>query len=98
MIISDGWAAYANLDTMDGGIYQHDVIIHEQNFVHPNDDEIHTQNIENMWMRAKRKFKRQFGTSRELYPSFLAEFMWRNRFQNTNHFVEMLNCISILYQ
>ena len=62
-------------------------IIHEQNFVDPNDDDIHTQNVENMWMRVKRKFKRQFGTSRELYPTYLAEFMWRNRFRNENHFL-----------
>jgi hypothetical protein len=34
------------------------------NFVNPD---IHTQNIENMWMRVKRKLRRQFGTSRALF-------------------------------
>ena len=64
-IVSDGWAAYANIDAIRGGIYTHAVVVHQAHFVDPNDTEIHTQNIENMWMRAKRKIKRQFGTSRE---------------------------------
>jgi len=64
-IVSDGWAAYANIDAIRGGIYTHAVVVHQAHFVDPNDTEIHTQNIENMWMWAKRKIKRQFGTSRE---------------------------------
>jgi len=51
-----------------GGIYTHDVIVHQQNFVDPGDEDVHTQNVENMWMRAKRKLRRQFGTSRECFP------------------------------
>ena len=51
---------------------------HQTHFLDPNDSEIHTQNVENMWMRAKRKIKRQFGTSRELFPSYLHEFVFRN--------------------
>ena len=57
-ILSDGWRAYANLGAIGGGIYVHDVIIHEQNFVHPNDPTIHTQRIEGLWSRAKKKLKR----------------------------------------
>ena len=47
--------------------------------VDPDDDEIHTQNIENSWMRAKKKLRRQHGTSAALFPSYLSEFLWRNR-------------------
>ena len=56
-IISDGWASYANILTINNGIYEHSIVIHEHNFVDPNDDRVHTQNIENTWMRAKRKPK-----------------------------------------
>ena len=70
-IVLDGWVAYANIQTMDGDVYMHDVVIHEQHFVDRDDYEVHTQNIENMWMRVKRKYPRQFDTSRELYPYFL---------------------------
>ncbi|GFS07557.1 hypothetical protein ElyMa_002992400 [Elysia marginata] len=45
-IISDGWAAYANIPNIGGGIYTHEVIIHEDHFVDPDDDSVHTHNIE----------------------------------------------------
>jgi len=47
---------YADIDKIVGGIYTHDVIIHQQHFEDPNDSEVHTQNVENMWMRAKKMF------------------------------------------
>ena len=77
-IISDGWAAYGHLEEIGHGIYMHDVVVHQRNFVDPDDDEIHTQNIENSWMRAKKKLRRQHGTSAALFPSYLSEFLWRN--------------------
>lgn len=80
-IISDGWAAYANIENLNNGIYTHSVVNHRLNFVDPNDPETHTQSIENMWMRAKRKLRRQFGTRRELFESYLYEFMYRGRFE-----------------
>ena len=58
------------------------MIVHAEHFLDPNNPTIHTNNIENTWMRAKRKLKRQFGTSEELFPSYLAEFLWRNRYRN----------------
>ena len=66
------------MEKIEAGIYQHDVVIHEKNFVDPFENEIHTQNIENMWMRVKHKLKRQFGTSNGLFPSYLDEFVVRN--------------------
>lgn len=83
-IISDGWSAYANISRIANGIYTHCSVIHQENFVDQDDPEIHTQNIENMWMRAKRKLKRQFGTSRTLFPSFLHEFAFRNEIRHGN--------------
>lgn len=45
-IYSDGWAAYNRIEDIGGGIYTHEVIIHQQNFVDPGDRWIHTQTIE----------------------------------------------------
>ena len=61
-IISDGWAAYNEIETIHNGIYTHQVIIHSDNFVDPYDKNIHTQNIENLWSRVKYKFRKQYGT------------------------------------
>ena len=33
-----------------GGVYLHDVVVHQQNFVDPPHPELHTQNCENLWM------------------------------------------------
>ena len=77
------WAAYANIDTIGNGVYLHSTINHSLHYVHPIYQEIHTQNVENMWMRAKRKLKRQFGTSQGLFESYLEEFTFRGT-RNTN--------------
>ena len=41
---------------------------------------IHTQQIENTWMLAKRKHKKHDAFSRTLLESHLKEFMWRQEF------------------
>ena len=75
-IISDSWAAYHHIDQLNGGVYLHDVVVHEQNFVDPIHADIHTQNVRNMWMRVKRKLRHQFGTTGALFPTYLGEFVW----------------------
>lgn len=49
-IISDGWAAYRNITSYG---YQHDWVNHSENFVSPENDEIHTQTIERAWRGVK---------------------------------------------
>ena len=91
-IMSDMWAAYANIDTIGNGVYLHSFINHSQNFVHPIDREIHTQTIENTWMRAKRKLKRQFGTSEALFSIYRHVPVYKL------HPVTAVNTCSALYQ
>ncbi|KAL8602278.1 hypothetical protein ACOMHN_022791 [Nucella lapillus] len=95
-IISDGWRSYHHLEQLGGGIYLHDVIVHEQHFVDPNNP---TNNIENTWMRAKRKLKRQFGTSEALFQLHLYEFVRRNNYKNgqRSYFPHLLTCIREQY-
>jgi hypothetical protein len=33
LIISDGWREYNRLDEIGGGIYEHQIIVHQENFV-----------------------------------------------------------------
>ena len=84
-IMSDGWAAYTTIDQIEDGIYKHDVIIHDNNnFVRyrVNDDDVHTQSIENLWKHMKNKLRRQNGTSSALFKGYIYEFQWRHRTEN----------------
>jgi transposase-like protein len=75
----------------------HSVVVHDKNFVDPNDSEIHTQNIENLWMRAKRKLKRQFGTSRALFTSYMHEFQFRSQAGESQIFGKIWSALAELY-
>ncbi len=81
-IISDGWGAYRGIPNLGGGIYTHEVIIHRDNFVDPNDPSIHTQTIEGTWSAMKNKMRRMHGTSQHLFESYLCEFAFKRKFPN----------------
>jgi len=55
-IVSDLWRGYTGLDRLPQG-YRHRTINHSQHFVNPNNRSIHTNNIENVWSKIKRKHK-----------------------------------------
>jgi len=95
-IISDSWAAYAQIDQTANGIFTHEVVVHQNYFLDPNDADVHTQNVENLWMKAKRKIRRQFGTSQELFTSYLREFLFRNCLRGKDIFVELLT-LNVVY-
>lgn len=52
-IISDKWSAYEGIESLG---YSHLSVNHSENFVDPLNPITHTQNIENFWRWAKRKF------------------------------------------
>ena len=72
------FSSYQNIEEWDYGAYTHSTIIHRRNFVDPNDSNIHTQNVENLWMRLKKKLRRLNGSSKNLIGSHICEFIWRN--------------------
>ena len=82
---------------MDGVNYTYETVIRDANFINPDNPDIHTQNIENMWMRVKRKLRRPFETSRALFQTYLSEFRWRNFHRNVDKFNALLCCITDLY-
>lgn len=96
-IVSDGWRAYHNLSRLQNGIYQHSIVVHERHFVDPVYPEVHTNNIENLWMRAKRKLRRQFGTYRQLFPSYLREFEYRSLVNDDDIFSHYLTVLAENY-
>ena len=55
---------------------------HSVEFVSPSG--VHTQNVESYWNRSKMKLKRMRGCAAKEVPSYLDEFMWRERFGKTS--------------
>jgi hypothetical protein len=82
-IVSDGWASYAGLDQLNGYCYTHKVINHSKNFVDPEDSEVNTQRIENLWMLLKR-FLRSRGTNKARFNwEYVCEFLFRKLYVDT---------------
>lgn len=79
IIVSDGWPAYNNISSLG---FEHEVVIHERYFVDPNTG-VHTNNVEAYWQRCKRRFKKIYGTSRNLLPSHIDDFLWLERYGET---------------
>jgi len=75
----------------------HSVTVHQRHFVDPTDADVHTEDVESMWMRAKRKLRRQFGTSHALFPSYLHKFVFSNRFHGQDMFHIILKIIAENY-
>lgn len=75
-MMSIGWASYANIATTGYGIYMHSSVMHEWNFLGSEDSHMHTRSIENLCLRATRNIRRQYRASRELFPSYLHEFIY----------------------
>jgi transposase-like protein len=100
-VMTDGWGAYAELATFGGGgVYSHNIVVHQHNFVNPIDPAIHTQSVESMWKRAKKKLRNQSGTSQALFPSYIREFMWREnvcKSENKDVFSCIIGLIAVTY-
>lgn len=73
-IMSDGWAAYRNLPIHG---YQHHVVNHSQNFVHPTNREVHTQGIENQWRQLKRWLRAKGTNLGEDIQAYINEWLYK---------------------
>lgn len=79
-VYSDQWAAYRHLSSLPN-VSRHETVNHSVEFVSPTG--VHTQNIESYWNRVKTKFKRMKGCHEHQLPSYLDEFMYRERYGKT---------------
>ena len=93
-IQSDCWKAYSTL--RDEG-YLHDTVNHSVEFV--SDSGTHTNTIESSWNALKKSLPR-YGTSKELYNSYFAEYCVRKKYLDSanDRFVEFLKLISSVYK
>jgi transposase-like protein len=74
-IISDCWASYGGLDRMG---YRHLTVNHSKCFKDPISG-AHTNSVEGMW-NLVRKSLPKFGTTKDMYASYMVEYMYRRRF------------------
>ncbi len=81
VIHSDQWAAYNRVGSLPN-VSSHSTVNHSVTFVDPSTG-THTQNVESYWNRAKMKLKRMRGCRAIQLPSYLDEFMWRERYGQT---------------
>ena len=81
VIHSDEWAAYNNVQTLPT-VAVHQTVNHSLEFVNSTTG-AHTQNVESYWNRSKTKIKRMKGCHQQMIPSYLDEFMWRERHGRT---------------
>lgn len=80
IIWSDSWAAYSQINTLPS-VQSHSAVNHSIEFM--TSGGVHTNHIESYWNRAKIKLKRMRGCHRSQLPSYLDEFMWRERYGKT---------------
>ena len=84
IIYSDLWRAYNSIPRLPEG-YSHSQVNHSENFLSPDDPNVHTQNIESLWSTYKRKFRYQAGNNTDTYKTYLPEFLWRKRFGDISY-------------
>ena len=82
IVRTDEWAAYNRISSIPG-VAAHQTVNHSLHFVDPA-THVHTQNVESYWNRVKTKLKRMKGCTRDQLPSYLDEFMWREREAKTH--------------
>lgn len=92
IIMSDMWKSYSGIEGIIGKDYRHCTVNHSKNFV-DQETGAHTQSVESMWAKAKRRNKKECGTHRSMIDSYLCEFMWRQRNSNEDFFDKILKDI-----
>ncbi len=78
IVHSDEWSSYRRVATLPP-VASHQTVNHSLQFVDPVTG-VHTQNVESYWQRVKHKIKRMKGCHAHQIPSYLDEFMWRERY------------------
>jgi hypothetical protein len=92
--MTDGWPAYCGIKDLPDG-YEHYVVNHSENFVNPEDADVHIQGVESLHQKLKHRHKNEYGTARTKLVSYIEEFLWRRVFNGPDvfyHFWHQISC------
>lgn len=71
--LNDGWRSYNNiLGSLNNGMYIHEVIVHQEDIVHPINKDVRSQKVDIIWTRGKKKITASVDN---LFISYLHEFI-----------------------
>lgn len=92
LIVSDCWKSYSKL--REHG-YEHETVNHSKEF--KNENGFDTNKQEGHWRHMKTSLP-IFGTRKEHFTSYLAEFMWRYKYKNMDTFKVFLSDVKEIYK
>lgn len=95
-IITDCWRSYCNIEKIPDMNYKHMTVNHSKNFVDPISGAC-TNLVEGMWNICKMKNKKMWGLHRSMVDSYMCEFMFRRRNQNSSIFDCIMKEISLQF-
>ena len=90
------WRAYMRIDQLPEG-FDHVMVNHSENFVDPQNPDIHTQSIESLWQKFKMGHKKRYGTHESLFSTYLVDFVWRREFYGRDVMYHLWSQIAELY-
>ena len=93
IIHSDCWKSYDCLKKMG---YTHVTVNHSKEFINP-DSAACTNGIESDWRHAKVSMPR-YGVHRGMHAAYLAEFMWRRKYNKVDKFIQLLSDINAAFK
>ena len=78
VVHSDRWRAYSQVGALPN-VASRSTVNHQMNFV-DRVSGVHMQHVESYWNRSKTKLKQTKRCHTHQLPSYLDEFMWRERY------------------
>ena len=94
IIWSHSWSSYRQVAQLPP-VQQHECVNHSIEFV--SSQWVHTNHIESYWNRCKVKLKRMRGCHRDQMPSYLDEFLWRERYGSNYTLENIYRDIALWY-
>ena len=79
IVIGDEWRSYSTISRT----FVHQTVNHRFNFVNPETG-AHTQNVESLWNRLKRRLKKLMGVSRGNLQTYLNKWMFIDNYSQNN--------------